>query len=157
MSRHRFRPRYRGVAWTAVGVGGSLAIAAAILGFLALPLVTGAVGMVVGAAYLVSPTWRLAVTADDDGLEVGSPGRRRFRIAWGDIVRVVAAPDSHTCFVDGGAPERSLLLPGQGAPAPYDLEERPALFDAILAHVPPERVTRVESLEKAREQLRTPG
>jgi hypothetical protein len=157
MSRHRFRPRYRGVAWTAVGVGGSLAIAAAALGFLALPLVTGAVGMAIGAAYLVSPTWRLAVTTDADGLEVGSPGRRRFRLAWGDIVRVVAAPGSHTCFVDGGAPERSLLLPGPGAPAPYDLEERVALFDAILAHVPPERVTRVESLEEAREQLRAPG
>lgn len=157
MSRHRFRPRYRGVAWTAVGVGGSLAIAAAALGFLALPLVTGAAGMAIGAAYLASPTWRLAVTADDAGLEVGSPGRRRFRLAWGDVVRVVAAPGSHTCFVDGGAPERSLLLPGPGAPAPYDLEERPALFDAILAHVPPERVTRVESLEKAREELRAPG
>lgn len=156
MTRHRFRPRYRGVAWIAVGIGGSLAIAAAGLGFLVLPLVTGAVGVAVGAAYLGSPTWRLAVTADDEGLEVGSPGRRRFRIAWGDIVRVIASPATHTCFVDGGAPERSLLVPGVGAPAPYDLEERRALFDAILAHVPPERVTTVETLDQARELMRAP-
>lgn len=150
-TRHRFRPRYRGVAWTAAGVGGALAAVAAGAGFLLVPLVTGAVGVVMGAAYLASPTWRLAVTIDDDGLEVGAPGRRRFRLAWADVVRVVASPATHTCFVDGGAPERSLLVPGEGAPAPYDLEDRPALVAAILAHVPPERVTTVESLAKARE------
>jgi hypothetical protein len=153
-SRHRFRPRYRGVAWTATSVGGALAAVAASLGFLAVPLVTGAVGVVLGAAYLASPTWRLAVIVDDDGLEVASPRRRRFRLAWSDVVRVVASPSSHTCFVDGGAAERSLLVPGPGAPAPYDLDDRPALVAAILAHVPPERVTTVASLEAAREQLR---
>jgi hypothetical protein len=153
-TRHRFRPRYRGVAWTATAVGGSLAVVSAGLGFLTIPLVTGAIGVAMGAAYLASPTWRLAVTIDDDGLEVGSPARRRFRIAWSDVVRVVASPATHTCFVDGGAPERSLLVPGLGAPAPYDLEDRPALVAAILAHVPPDRVTTVDSLEQAREQLR---
>jgi hypothetical protein len=151
-TRHRFRPRYRGVAWTAVAVGGTLAAVAASLGFLAVPLVTGAIGVAMGAAYLASPTWRLAVTTDDDGLEVGSAARRRFRLAWGDVVRVVAAPAKHTCFVDGGAPERSLLVPGDGAPAPYDLEDRPALVAAILAHVPAERVTTVASLAEAREE-----
>ncbi len=153
-ARHRFRPRYRGVAWTAAIVGGSLAVVSAIAGFLVVPLVSGAVGVVMAAAYLASPTWKLAVTVDDDGLEVGSPARRRFRLAWGDVVRVVASPGTHTCFVDGGAPERSLLVPGTDAPAPYDLEDRPALVGAILAHVPPERVTTVESLAQAREQLR---
>jgi hypothetical protein len=157
-TRHRFRPRYRGVAWTAAAVGGSLAVVSAAAGFLALPLVTGAIGVVMGAAYLASPTWRLAVTVDDDGLEVGAPRRRRFRLAWADVVRVVASPSTHTCFVDGGAPERSLLVPGAGAPAPYDLEDRPALVAAILAHVPPERVTTVESMEQARDLLHpTPG
>jgi hypothetical protein len=153
-TRHRFRPRYRGVAWTAAAVGGSLAVVSAAAGFLALPLVTGAIGVVMGAAYLASPTWRLAVTVDDDGLEVGAPRRRRFRLAWADVVRVVASPSTHTCFVDGGAPERSLLVPGAGAPAPYDLEDRPALVAAILAHVPPERVTTVDSMEQARDLLR---
>jgi hypothetical protein len=153
-SRHRFRPRYRGVAWTASIVGGSLSAVSAAVGFLTVPLVTGALGVVLGAAYLMSPTWRLAVTVDDDGLEVGSAGRRRFRLPWSDVVKVVASPTTHTCFVDGGAPERSLLVPGVGAPAPYDLEDRPALFASILAHVPAEKVTTVESLEQAREQLR---
>lgn len=152
-TRHRFRPRYRGVAWTAAVVGGSLAAVSAGAGFLLAPLVTGAVGVAMGAAYLASPTWRLAVTIDDEGLEVGSAARRRFRLAWTDVARVIASPATHTCYVDGGAPERSLLVPGDGAPAPYDLEDRPALVAAILAHVPPERVTIVESLEQAREQL----
>ena len=152
---HRFRPRYRGVAWTATVVGGSLTAVAAVAGFLAVPLITGAIGVAMGAAYLASPTWRLTVTADDDGLEVGSPKRRRFRLAWSDVVRVIASPSTHTCFVDGGAPERSLLVPGAGAPAPYDLDDRPALVAAILAHVPPDRVTTVDSLEQAREQLGT--
>lgn len=149
MATHRFRPRYRGVAWTAVGVGGSLAIVSATVGVIVLPLVTGALGVLAGAAYLGSPTWRLAVTVDDDGLEVGSPKRRRFRLAWTDVVRVVASPTTHTCFVDGGAPERSLLVPGVGAPAPYEIEDRAALVDAILARVPAERIQRVESLDQA--------
>jgi len=147
---YRFRPRYRGVAWTTVGVGGSLAAVAASIGMVALPLVSGAIGVAIGAAYLASPTWRLAVTVDDDGLEVGSARRRRFRIAWTDVVRVVAAPSSHTCFVDGGAPDRSLLVPGVGAPAPYDIEDRAKLFEAILAHVDPDKIERVESLERAK-------
>jgi len=71
----RFRPRYRGVAWTAVGVGGSLAVVSATVGFIALPLATGALGIAAGVAYLASPTWRLAVTIDDDGLEVGAAHR----------------------------------------------------------------------------------
>lgn len=152
-TRHRFRPRYRGVAWTAAVIGGSLAAVSVGAGFVLTPLITGAVGIAMGAAYLASPTWRLAVTTDDAGLEVGSATRRRFRLAWADVARVIASPATHTCYVDGGAPERSLLVPGDGAPAPYDLEDRPALVAAILAHVPPERVTVVDSLEQAREQL----
>jgi len=144
---HRFRPRYRGVAFASIGVGGSLAAVSAVVGFVALPLVAGALGVAAGAAYLASPTWRLAVTVDDDGLEVGTPAKRRFRIAWTDIVKVIASPETHSCFVDGGDPSRSLLVPGAGAPAPYDLEDRPALFDAILAHVPADRVETVELLE----------
>jgi hypothetical protein len=150
MTRHRFRPRYHGIAWTAVGIGGSLVVVSIALGFLTLPLATGAAGIAIGAAYLGSPSWRLAVIADDDGLEVASARRRRFRLAWADVVRVVASPTTHTCFVDGGTPERSLLVPGVGAPAPYDLEDRRALFDAILAHVPAGKVTTVESLERAK-------
>jgi hypothetical protein len=130
-----------------MGIGGSIAVVASILGFAALPLATGALGVVLGAAYLASPTWQIAVTIDDGGLTVGSPKRQRFRLAWHEIVRVIASPATSTCFVDGGAPERSLLVPGVGAPAPYDITDRKALVEAILAHVPADKVKIVESLE----------
>ena len=151
MASHRFRPRYRGLALTAIGTGGALAVVAlAVLGAATLPLATGAAGVVLGAAYLASPTWRLEVVADDAGLEVRSPKASRFRLAWSDVVRVVASPSTKTCHVDGGSPDRSLLVPGDGAPAPYDVADRAALYDAILAHVDRSRVTTVETLEQAK-------
>jgi hypothetical protein len=146
---HRFRPRYRGIALGALGLGGSLTVATVIVGLAALPLAAGLVGVTLGAAYLASPTWRLAVTVDDTGLAVGSPRGLRFRLAWAEVTQVIASPTTRSCFVDGGAPERSLLVPGDGAPAPYDLEDRAALFDAVLAHVPADKVRIVESLDKA--------
>jgi hypothetical protein len=145
----RFRPRYRGLALCSIGVGGSIATLGAILGLATLPLATGLVGVALGAVYLGSPTWRIAVAIDDAGLSVGSPGRLRFKLAWKDIVRVVASPTTSTCFVDGGAPERSLLVPGEGAPAPYDIADRKALVEAILARVPADRVETVDSLDRA--------
>ncbi|HEY1815618.1 MAG TPA: hypothetical protein VGG74_24890 [Kofleriaceae bacterium] len=144
----RFRPRYRGLAWSSVGVGGTLAaISLALLGAALLPLATGAVGVALGCGYMLSPSWKMVVVVDDDGLEVRSPKGTKFRVAWSDIARVVSSPSTSTCFVDGGAPEKSLLVPGDGAPAPYDLENRPALCAAILAHVPAERVETVSSLD----------
>jgi len=152
VSVHKFRPRYRGVAMVSMGTGGALATVAGALGFLMLPLATGAVGVVLGAGYLLSPAWRMTVTADETGLTVGAPGKPRFALAWGDIVKVVASPTTKTCFVDGGSPEKSLLVPGDGAPAPYDLEDKATLFDAILAGVAKDRVETVASLEAARKK-----
>lgn len=149
MSTHRFRARYRGIAWTAIGVGGTLAAIALGLGAATLPLVSGALGVAFGGAYLGSPTWRLRVIVDDEALEVRGPRGAKFRVPWGDVVRVVAAPTQASCFVDGGTPARSLLVPGEGAPAPYDIEDRPGLVAAILAHVPADRVQIVASLEAA--------
>jgi hypothetical protein len=65
------------------------------------------------------------------------------------VVEVVASPSTTTCFVDGGSPGRSLLVPGDGAPAPYDVEHKPALYRAILARVPAARVREVTSLDAA--------
>ena len=139
------------MAIAALGVGGTLsAVAIAAMGAAFLPLATGAAGVVLGAAYLLSPTWRLEVVVDDDGLEVRTPKTRKFRVAWSEITQVVASPSTHTCFVNGGVPAQSLLVPGIGAPAPYDLEDKRALYDAILAHVDPAKVKTVESLEAAR-------
>ena len=146
MKTFRFRPRYRGVAWTSVGVGGALGVVSATLGFLAVPMISGAVGIAAGVAYLVSPTWKITVTIDDDALTVGSPNKLRFRLPWADVVKVIAAPEKASCFVDGGAPEKSLLVPGDGAPAPYDIENRKLLVDEIIAHVAAEKVERVTSL-----------
>jgi hypothetical protein len=139
------------MAWTALGVGGALGVTAlAALGAALLPLVTGGAGVALGAAYLLSPAWRLEVVVDDDGLEVRTARARRFRLAWSDIVRVVASPSTHTCFIDGGSPERSLLVPGVGAPAPYDVEDKAALCELVLAHVDPSKVETVETLEALR-------
>ena len=146
---HRFRPRYRGLAFGAMSLGGGLVAVGAGIGMVALPIAAGVIGIGAGIAYLFSPTWRLEVITDDTGIEVRSPKRSRFKLAWSDVVRVVASPTTNTCFVDGGAPERSLLVPGVGAPAPYDLEDRPALVATILARVTPEKVTTVESLDRA--------
>jgi len=144
----RFRPRFRGLAWSSIGIGGAIAGISAGLGFIAVPLATGAVGIALGAAYLASPSWRITVTVDDTGLTVASPRRQRFQLAWSDVVRVVASPATSTCFVDGGTPARSLLVPGDGAPAPYDITDRKALVEAILAHVASEKVQTVESLDR---------
>lgn len=130
-----------------MGFGGAVATVTAILGFVMAPLVTGALGITLGALYLASPTWQITVTIDDDSLTVGSPKRQRFRLPWHEVVKVIASPATSTCFVDGGAPERSLLVPGDGAPAPYDITDRKALVEAILAHVPADKVKTVASLD----------
>ncbi len=146
---HRFRPRMRGLALSAMALALGLGALAALAGNWTLAALAAVVA-IAGVGYLRSPAWRLAVAVDDDGLEVGSPGRRRFRLAWGEVVRVVASPTTGTCFVDGGAPERSLLVPGDGAPAGYDLDDKPALFATILARVPAERVETVTRLDAPR-------
>jgi len=146
-NRFAFRPRYRGIALTSIGVGGTLGtIALVSLGAALLPLATGAMGVVLGAGYLLSPSWKLEVVTDDDALEVRSPKASKFRLPWSEVVKVVSSPTTNTCFVDGGKPERSLLVPGDGAPAPYDLADKPALCAEILRHVAADKVETVENL-----------
>jgi hypothetical protein len=144
----RFRPRFRALAWGSIGMGGSMTTIAVAIGLPVVPLVSGLLGVALGAGYLALPAWRIAVTVDDAGLTVGSPARTRFRLAWADVVRVVASPATRTCFVDGGDPARSLLVPGDGAPAPYDIVDRGELVELILAHVPADKVQRVASLDQ---------
>jgi len=137
----KFRPRYRGLALSALGVGGTLgAVAVAALGSALLPLATGLAGVALGAGYLLSPAWKLEVVVDDAGLEVRGPKGSRFRLPWAEVVKVVASKEYKTCFVDGGTPERSLIVPGDGMPAPYDIADKDALYDAIIAHVPADKV-----------------
>lgn len=145
----RFRPRYRSFALGAIAIG----VVLATIGALALDgntrlaaLIGGGIGALLGALYLVSPAWRIAVHVDDDAIEVTSGGDRRFLLAWSEIKEVVASPETKTCFVDGGDPARSLLVPGDGAPAPYDIERRVELYEAIIAHVDAARVREVATL-----------
>ena len=146
--RFRFKPRYRGLAFGAAGLGTALTgISILALGAAMLPLATGAAGMVLGAAYLLSPTWRLEVVVGDDALEVKSKSATKLHLAWGDVKRVVMSTTVPAMFVDGGAPAQSLLVPDDGAPAPYDIDDKPGLCAAILAHVDPAKVTKVERLD----------
>src|SRR5690606_38756573 len=101
----------------------------------------GAAGVVLGLLYLLSPAWRLMVLVDDDGFEVMRGRTPRFRLPWSEVVRVVASASTKTCFVDDGAPERSLLVPGPGASAPYDIEDKVALYEIIMERV---ALTRIE-------------
>jgi len=139
------------MALSAIGVGGTLGVVSAVaLGAALVPLATGAIGVVLGAGYLLSPSWKLEVVVDDEALLVRTAKATRFRLRWSDVKRVVASPTTQTCFVDGGTPEKSLLVPGDGAPAPYDIENKPELFAAILAAVSAEKVQTVETIEAAR-------
>ncbi len=158
-ARFRFQPRFRGLAVCAAAVGAGLLAAAAIFGLggasLGFALTAGGLGVVLGALYLSSPAWRLSVVVRDDALEVeGRAGERRLRLPWPEIERVVASPDTKTCFVDGGAAERSLLVPGPGASAPYHLERREALYDEILARAPAHAVEEVGLLKDASPRAR---
>ncbi|HUH00665.1 MAG TPA: hypothetical protein VML75_01645 [Kofleriaceae bacterium] len=149
--RFRFRARYTLFAWGMIAIGALFASAPWTAGADGdsgvAALIIGIGAALLGVLYLVSPAWRIVVVIDDDALEVLSGRDRRFRLAWSEVVRVVASPGTKTCFVDGGDPSRSLKVPGKGAPAPYDIEGREALFDAIMAHVPPTSVEEVPFLE----------
>jgi hypothetical protein len=151
-ARYRFRPRFRGLAVLAMvlGVGlGGFGLVAGGAASTAL-VVIGMGGAALGGLYLGSPAWRIEVVVDDDALEVlGAGGDRRFRLPWTEVASVIASPSTETCFVDGGAPERSLLVPGSGAPAPYAIEGAAELYRAIIARTPRERVREVALLENA--------
>lgn len=152
--RHRFRPRFGAVAVLALVLGIVVGMFGLVAGGAAATalVVTGMGGAALGGLYLGSPAWKVEVVVDDEALEVRSGGDRRFRLAWSDVQGVTASPSTQTCFVDGGKPERSLLVPGDGAPAPYAIEDAPALYQAIVAHVPADRVREVDVLERARTQ-----
>ena len=140
-------PRYRGIALTSIGVGGVLGVVAlASVGAAILPLATAVAGIALGGGYLLSPSWKLEVVVDDDALEVRTPKKTRFRLLWSDVQKVISSPTTNTCFVDGGEPAKSLLVPGDGAPAPYDLVDKAALCAEILGHVAPEKIETVASL-----------
>ncbi len=156
-SEFRFRPRFRGLAIAAVVLGallsgiGALTLAGSTALYAA---IGGLVGVALGGLYLLSPAWRLVVVVDEGSLSVRARSlvggeTRRFQLPWGEIERVVASADTHTCFVDGGDPSRSLLIPGHGANASYDIADKVALYRLIIARVPEPRIEWVPLIESA--------
>jgi hypothetical protein len=143
MPTYRLRPRYRGIALGSIGIGGAVATMA-----LWTPAVVAVsvCGVGLGIAYLLSPTWRLRVVTSDEALAVIAGDKPRFTLPWAEVVKVVASPSTKTCFVDGGTAERRILVPGDGAPAPYRIERRDELFDEILARVPAAKIEEVALL-----------
>jgi hypothetical protein len=143
-TRFPLRPRFRGLAWGSLGLGGALTALAAFTP--PVVLVSGVCGVVLGGAYLLSPTWRLAVVVTDEALAVVAGDKPRFTLPWTEVQRVLASPSTRTCFVDGGAAERRIIVPGDGAPAPYRIERSAELYDQILARVPASVIEEVELL-----------
>ncbi len=138
----------------AVAAFGVVLIGAALAGIApgSVPAVVacGVACLVLPALYLASPTWRMTVVADDDGFELRTRRTSRFRVAWSEVKEVIASPETATCFVDTGDPGTCLIVPGEGAHAPYDIENKRALFDLVLASVPPSVVREVALLSRAR-------
>ncbi len=141
---YRFRPRFLGVAFLSLSIGVVLVVAAATItpdplssGF---ALVTGVAGLFLGFAYLKSPVWKLAVEIQDEALVVWTGNQERMRLPWDKVEKVIVDTVQLTCFVDGGTPDKSLLVPGPGAQASYDIRNKAGLIEAILAHVPKECV-----------------
>lgn len=141
---YRFRPRFLGVAFLSLSIGVILIACS----FTLTPdrmssvfaFATGAAGLFFGFAYLRSPVWRLAVDVREEDLVVWNGLEERLRLPWSEIKQVVVDPDHKTCYVDGGKPELSLLVPGPGAAASYDIKDKDRLISEILARVPAELV-----------------
>ena len=141
---YRFRPRFLGVAFLSLSLGVVLIVASATITpdrmSAIFTFITGAAGLFFGFAYLKSPVWRLAVDIQDDDLVVWNGLEERLRLPWSSVEKVVVDAARETCFVDGGEPDSSLLIPGPGAPASYDVRHKKALIQAILARVSEDRV-----------------
>jgi hypothetical protein len=136
------------MAFGATLVAGGLLTTGAAMGY---ALIGGTAGVVLGLLYLLSPAWRLVVSVDNEALQVARGSHIRFRLPWDEVVQVVASPDTKTCFVDGGTPARSFLVPGLGATASYDIEDKDVLYAMIMEHVAPARIEWVDLVEHARQ------
>jgi hypothetical protein len=110
-------------------------------------IAAGAVGPVIAAAYLLSPAWRLVIVVDEQALEVRRGADVRLRLPWNEIRRARVVPRFKVAFLDGGEPGKSLLLTGPGAPGPYRIERREALYDLVVARLPADKLQEVETLE----------
>ena len=151
---YRFRPGLAAFAWSILAIGALMLAAVPVLDLAGVTrtfaVVCGLAGVALALLYFRSPAWRLTVVVDAEALTVRRDEDVRFRLPWADVREVVASPSTRTCYVDGGAVSRSLLVPGPGAPAPYKIERRAELYAAIVARAPADRIREVATLETAK-------
>jgi hypothetical protein len=160
---YRFRPQLRALPIAVALFGVGLVACVPLFGLdgasRTFAFAAGVVGPVIALVYWLAPAWRFSVEVDaaEDALIVRHGARERFRLKFADVVEVIHAPASKTCFVNGGEPARSILVPGPGAPASYRIERREELYDVIVRRVARERLRQVERLDLAPPSSASPG
>jgi len=141
---YRFKPRFVSVAFLSLSLGVLLITAGATLTpdikSSVFAFAVGALGVFLSFSYLRSPVWKLAVDIQDNDLVVWNGTEERLRLSWSAVLRVVVDEQHQHCYVDGGTPEQSLLVPGPGAAASYAINKRHKLIKEILAKVPSAKV-----------------
>jgi hypothetical protein len=148
MAEYRLRPRFRLLPLSAAGIGTSVAVVGVVQSAVAL-IAVGGTATALAAGYWFSPTWKMRIVTSPDELQFHKTRDRITKIAWRDIRRVFVDRVHHTCLVVGRNADSSLIVPGVGAPAPYDIDDKRALFDEIVANVATEKLRDVDSIEAA--------
>lgn len=150
---YRFKPRFVGVAFVSLSFGVVLIAASATLTpdrfSSVFAFITGTAALLLSFLYLRSPVWKLAVDVQESGLVLWSGTEEKLRLSWADITRVVVDKDREMCFVDGGSPEVSIMVPGPAAPASYVVAKREQLIEAILAHIPADKIVDPDEVDVA--------
>ncbi len=152
---YQLRPRYAGLSYLALAVSISFGVLA--LSFNLSPQVRNValgicvVGLGLAVAYQLSPVRRLQVVVSPQGIGLQSGEHQRFFLPWSQVKQVIASPQTSTCYVDGGSSEHSIIVPGVGAPAPYDIVNKLELYKEILRYTPESAIRYVESLETSKE------
>src|SRR5207248_2657616 len=108
----------------------------------AVDVIAGLGVMATAGLYLASPTWRTVVVVDETGLALVGPKGERFRVAWSEVVEVIADEEEGAALVRAPEGRRSFLVPSSGHPAPYRVERGEELFARVVAAVPAEKVRR---------------
>jgi hypothetical protein len=148
--RFRFRPARPGTAAMSILLGAGLLVSSLLAGSAWTGwAAAGAAGLILGVLYFASPAWSTEVRVDEEAIEVLRRGERRFRLRYDQVVTLTVAAAHRVAFVDGGSPDRSLLLPGRGARAPYRIENQPALYAELRARVAPDRQVEVDRLDRS--------
>jgi hypothetical protein len=81
----------------------------------------------------------MVVEISDVGVRVVRGQDIRMQVSWADVARLVVDDEHTVCMVDGGSPERRLIVPGPGLSAPYRIEESRRLVAELVRRIPAER------------------